>query len=146
MHDTTKAYASIDFESYTIESSDNWTQLRLKNTTSLKAAFEAPSKKSTFTIREFNNIREKSLKKNALKWLTDYKSYGFTITHKRPLKLNERTYGFLIEALHKKSGKIFKQFMSINGETLVTLTCQSDRIDSEFTSCSDSMLEFTWNK
>lgn len=143
---SSQSIASIDFEDYSLTEGTTWTSLKLKDTSTLRAAFEAPSKKSTFTIREFDNIKERSLKKNVRSWLADYRSYGFTITNKRPVKLNEKTYGYMIEALHKNSGKIFKQYMSIRKEKLVTLTCHSARIDSEFKTCGESLSKFTWTK
>lgn len=139
-----QSIASIEFEDYSVSENPDWTVLNLKDSSTLRAAFEAPSKKSTFTIREFYSLKETSLKKNVSKWLTDYKSYGFTISDNKPLKLSNNTYGYLIEALHKKSGKIFKQYMSIQGDKLVTLTCHSDRVDEEFKACSDSLKSFSW--
>lgn len=146
IYSSVSSAAPVDFKDYVFEETSGWKSLKLKDVTTLRAAFKAPSKKSTFTVREFDNIKEPSLKKNVAKWLSDYKSYGFTVTHKRPLKLNKETYGYLIEALHKKSGKIFKQYMSIKDDKLVTLTCHSDRIDEEFNECGKSLLKFTWKK
>ncbi len=143
---STHSLASIDLEDYSIRDDVKWEKLKLKDTSTLRQAFESPSKKSTFTIREFTNLKEKSLKKNVHSWLRDYKSYGFTITKKTPIKLNKNTYGYLIEALHKNSGKIFKQYMSINEDKLVTLTCHSDRVDSEFKTCGTSLKSFSWKE
>ncbi len=141
-----QSLASIEFKDYLITNEVKWRKLALKDISTLQQAFESPSKKSTFTIREFNYLKEKSLKKNVHTWLIDYNSYGFKITQKTPLKLNKITYGYLIKAVHKSSKKIFKQYISIKNNKLVTLTCQSNKVNNEFIACGNSLNSFSWKK
>ncbi len=141
-----QSLASIELKDYSISNEVKWQKLAIKNTSTLRQAFESPSKNSIFTIREFKNLKEKSLKKNVHAWLIDYSSYGFKVTQKAPLKLNEMTYGYLVEALHKSSKKIFKQYISIKNNKLVTLTCHSNKVNSEFIACGKSLNSFSWKK
>ena len=136
--------ASINFGDYSLNKNLNWEALNLKNNPDLKAAFKAPSNKSTFTVREFENIKETSLKKNVASWVKDYTSYGLKITESKPIKLKDGAYVYFIEAIHKKTKKIFSQYMSIKDRKLITLTCQSDGHNKELKVCVNTLKSFTW--
>lgn len=136
--------ASINFGDYSLEQKLDWEMLNLKNNPDLKAAFKSPSKRSIFTVREFNNIKETSLKKNAASWAKDYTSYGLRITDSKPIKLKDGTYVYYIEAVHNKTNKIFSQYMSIKDRKLITLTCQSGSHNKELKDCKNTLKSFTW--
>jgi hypothetical protein len=121
----------------------DWTQLKIADKAELFLALQSESKDSSLTLRTFDNS-DPSLKKNVVSWLRDYKSYGFRITSSKPVKLNADTYGYQIEALHKKSGKVFKQYMSIKNKKLLVLTCHSDKPDKDFSKCGESLTSFSW--
>ena len=136
--------ASINFGDYSLTKKLDWKILNLRNNPDLKAAFRSPSTKSTFTVREFENIKETSLKKNAASWVKDYTSYGLKITDSKPVKLKDGTYVYHIEAVHNKTRKIFSQYMSIKGRKLITLTCQSNGYSKELKDCKNTLKSFTW--
>lgn len=121
----------------------NWTHLEVTGKNELFFALQSKSKDSSFTLRTFENP-DPSLKKNAVSWLRDYKSYGFKITSSKPVKFNNETYGYQIQALHKKSGKVFNQYMSIKNKKLLVLTCQSNKPNKEFNKCNESLTSFSW--
>lgn len=134
----------LDSNDYSIgQTPKSWKQININTKDEIVLALQSESEKSSLTIREFKST-DPSLKKNAVKWLQDYKSYGFKILSSKPVKLNDETYGYLIQALHKKSKKVFRQYMSIKNKKLVVLTCHSDRLDNEFKACSESLTSFSW--
>lgn|GEM_PF-1917989 len=143
------AQASVEKNEFTADdyqitkTPKDWTQINIANKNEISLALQSKSKDSSFTLRTFKNP-DPSLKKNAVSWLRDYKSYGFEILASKPVKLNNETYGYQIEALHKKSGKVFKQYMSIKNKKLLVLTCHSNEANKEFQMCSESLASFSW--
>lgn len=124
----------------------NWNKLEVKKNKQIKVVLESPSKSSTFTLRESTTEKNKSLKQYVYSWLKDYNTYGLKITDKKPVKMNEKTYGYKVTSVHESSGKMFVQYISIAGDKLVTLTCQSHRVDNELKACAESLSSFSWKK
>lgn len=145
------AAASVEKNSFSTENfeltktPENWTRLNVENKNEIFLALQSKTKDSSLTLRQFESP-DPSLKKNAVSWLRDYKAYGFKILKSKPVKMNNETYGYQIEALHKKSGKVFKQYMSIKNKKLLVLTCHSDKADKEFNACEESLTSFSWKK
>jgi len=138
-----KSFFSNDF--FTVSKSPkNWERVDVSNKDEIVIALQPPSKNSSFTLREFSSPNP-SLKQNVVSWMTDYKAYGFKILSSKPVKLNDKTYGYFIQALHKKSKKVFKQYMSIKNKKLVVLTCHSNSKSNEFSDCAESLTSFSWN-
>ena len=123
----------------------SWSPLDVESKTEISLALQTQDKATSLTIREFKNI-QKTLKQSVSKWLADYKSYGFSISKSKPVKLNDKTYGYQIKAQHKKSGKLFNQYMTINNKKLLVITCQSSNDKDDFKSCDESLKSFSWKK
>jgi len=125
------------------ESPKDWEIVDVQNKDEILVALQPLSQNSSFTLREFKSSNP-SLKQNVVSWMAGYKSYGFKILSSKPVKLNDKTYGYFIKALHKKSKKVFKQYMSIKNKKLVVLTCHSNKQGKEFSDCEKSLTSFSW--
>lgn len=123
---------------------EEWEAFKVKDKQEISLALKTKLGDTSLTVREFES--KKTLKENVSTWLKDYRSYGFAVTQSRPVKLGPETYGFQVKALHKKSGKIFNQYMSIKNEKLLILTCQSDKKNKDFDQCEKSLNSFSWKK
>lgn len=122
----------------------NWKPLSYKKDSSIHAALESPSKKTTLTYRQFSDdFKNTSLKSKVNKWLKDYISYGFNLEKHRPLILKSGAKGFYVEAHHKDLDQNFNQFMTLNENKLVTLTCKS-KDQAELEDCKQAILTFSW--
>lgn len=133
-------------DSYKITTPDaSWSHLDVKSKEEISLALRTKDKKTSLTVREFKNS-QKTLKESASSWLSEYKSYGFSVSKSKPVKLNDETYGYQIKAQHKKSGKFFNQYMTIKNKKLLVITCQSSDEDNDFKTCSESLMSFSWNQ
>lgn len=122
----------------------NWRPLSYKENSEIQKALESPSKKTTLTYRQFSDdYKNVSLKEKVNKWLKDYISYGFNLKTHKPLKLKSGAKGFFVEAFHEDLDQNFNQFMSMNKNKLVTLTCKS-KDDTELAKCREAILTFSW--
>lgn len=133
-------------DSYKITTPDSsWSHLDVEAKEEISLALRTKDKNSSLTVREFENSK-KTLKQSVSSWLSEYKSYGFSISKSKPVKLNDETYGYQIKAQHKKSGKFFNQYMTIKDQKLLVITCQSPADSEDFKTCSESLTSFSWNK
>ena len=139
-HSTVEIFAP---SSYSINQPSGWKKLDTGNKPEILLALKAKKSNTSFTVREFKSSG-KSLKTSAQSWIRDYKSYGFNIDYSKPIKLDDQTYGFQIKALHKKSNKVFNQYMSINNDKLLILTCQAEQKNLDFENCGESLKSFSW--